>query len=57
MVIAQFLQTNLELACTIKEKLKEFQESLTESFRNTDRTKLRYLHDNFLETLNICGFH
>ena len=36
--------------------LKEFQESLTESFRNTNRTKLRYFHDNLLETLKICDF-
>ena len=36
--------------CIIKEMLKEFQESLTESFRNTNRTKLRYFHDNLLET-------
>ena len=41
--------------CIIKEMLKEFQESLTESFRNTNRTKLRYFHDDLLETFENMG--
>ena len=34
----QFFKINLELACIVKQKLKEFQESLTESFRNTTKS-------------------
>lgn len=57
-MIAQFFEASLELACIILHKSsKEFQKSLTDSLRNTERTELRCHHDNLLETLKMSGFY
>lgn len=52
MVMVQFFENNLELTtCITEQRLTEFKEPLTKSFR----TVLGDHHDELLKTLRMCG--